>query len=332
MFLLGGCGGGGPDRYEQGLEKLEKQKYTEAIEAFQDAIQEGVKTTEAWRGIGISWTEQGIFDKAEEAFETALGLTEKSEKAARRDLFLYLVDSQYQQDDYQACIETCGRLLEEGKERDAYFLRGSAYLHLGEYKKADSDFGKATARSKEYGIYLDIYKVYQECELSADGEEYLESALELPSRNAADFYNRGRIYYYLSEYSQAEKSLEKALDKKDYRAGIYLGKVCLASGDVKKAKAAYEKCLDIEETKAAAYNGLAYCAMQEEDYEKALSYLEKGLKMKNPAEEQALLFNEIVLYEKKSDFASAKEKIAAYLEKYPADENAVRENYFLETR
>lgn len=42
---------------------------------------------QSWRGIGIAWTEQGIFDKAQEAFTTALGLTERSEKALKTDLY-----------------------------------------------------------------------------------------------------------------------------------------------------------------------------------------------------------------------------------------------------
>ena len=44
------------------------------------------------------------------------------------------------------------------------------------------------------------------------------------------------------------------------------------------------------------------------------------------------MFNEIVVYEKMSDFVTAKEKIKAYLEWYPTDAAAVKESYFLETR
>lgn len=112
------------------------------------------------------------------------------------------------------------------------------------------------------------------------------------------------------------------------RASIYLGKVYVASGDLKKAKSIYKESLETEEVQAEAYNGLAYCAMSEGDYDKALSYIKKGLKVDNPEVNQALLFNEIVVYEKKLDFASAKHRMSTYLEKYPADEAAVRENYF----
>ena len=38
------------------------------------------------------------------------------------------------------------------------------------------------------------------------------------------------------------------------------------------------------------------------------------------------------VYEKKLDFATAKEKAAEYVKNYPADEAGIRENNFLKTR
>ena len=56
------------------------------------------------------------------------------------------------------------------------------------------------------------------------------------------------------------------------------------------------------------------------------------LEVKDREVNQALLFNEIVVYERSRDFASAKEKMQQYLAQYPADAAAVKENYFLQTR
>ena len=72
--------------------------------------------------------------------KTALGLAGESGRALRKDLYLYLADAQYHQGDYQGCIDTCDSLLKIGKENDGYFLRGSAYLHLKEYNRADRRF------------------------------------------------------------------------------------------------------------------------------------------------------------------------------------------------
>ena len=73
--------------------------------------------------------------------------------------------------------------------------------------------------------------------------------------------------------------------------------------------------------------------MLQEDYAGALSYVEKeGLKEKDAQVQQALLFNEIVIYEEANGLYICKRKMQEYLELYPADKEAVRENYFLQTR
>lgn len=332
LCFLGGCKGSEPTAYEVGTEHLEKEKYTQAIENFQNAIQEGDHTVQSWRGIGIAWSGQGVFDKAEEAFITALGLTERSEKALKTDLYFYLADALYHQGKYEKCAETCSELLKQQKKKDAYFLRGSAYLRMDEYKKADSDFSRVVSGSENYEDYLDIYKIYKSCELNADGSTYLESALEIKAKSPEDYYNQGRVYYHLQEYEKAEKALKKAWEEEYILALVYLGKVYTEAQQPQEAASMYKKCLEQEGLKAEGYNGLAYCAMLQEDYAGALSYVEKGLKEKDAQVQQALLFNEIVIYEKQMDFTSAKEKMQEYLELYPADKEAVRENYFLQTR
>ena len=47
---------------------------------------------------------------------------------------------------------------------------------------------------------------------------------------------------------------------------------------------------------------------------------------------QDLLFNEIVAYEKKLDFQTAKAKAEAYVALYPSDEQGQKEYEFLSTR
>ena len=184
----------------------------------------------------------------------------------------------------------------------------------------------------DYEDYLDVYMVYRDCGLNADGSEYLEEALDIDPGNGEDYYHRGRIYYYLEDYKNAEEALKTSADKGYSTAQLYLGRVYLAAGDTQKAKENYEQCLDVKELTAGAYGGLAYCSVLEEDYDSALSYIQKGLEQDDQDENQALLFNQIVVYERMADYDTAKEKISQYLEQYPADEDAIRENYFLETR
>ena len=168
--------------------------------------------------------------------------------------------------------------------------------------------------------------------MKADGESYLEMALEIEGSDEQDHYDRGRVYYYLEEYDEAKKELTTSYNDGYKQAAIYLGKVYAEQGDTANARANYKESLSEQSLQAKAYNGMAYCDILDGDYDSALSNIQKGLDTGDQDEKQALLFNEIVAYEKKMDYASAKEKITAYLEAYPTDERAVKENYFLETR
>ena len=81
-----------------------------------------------------------------------------------------------------------------------------------------------------------------------------------------------------------------------------------------------------------AYNGMVLCDITDENYDSALENITKGLALSNDKGKQDLYFTESVVYEKKLDFATAKEKAAEYVKNYPADEAGIRENNFLKTR
>ena len=89
------------------------------------------------------------------------------------------------------------------------------------------------------------------------------------------------------------------------------------------------------------YNLMGVCAMQTEEYEAALEYIQSGLALaesadgeEQPSEEliREMKYNEIICYEKQSDWENARQKADEYLSEYPDDESVQREAEFLETR
>ena len=57
-----------------------------------------------------------------------------------------------------------------------------------------------------------------------------------------------------------------------------------------------------------------------------------GLELPGGEGKQELYFNEIIAYEKKLDFLSARDKCRTYVEMYPTDEEGAKELEFLNTR
>ena len=111
-----------------------------------------------------------------------------------------------------------------------------------------------------------------------------------------------------------------------------MGQIYLARNDYDNAKATYSQILKLNSQSRDAYNGLALCALASGKPDEALDYIAQGLGLEGEEGKQELYFNEIVAYEKKLDFLTARDKCRTYVEMYPTDEDGVKELKFLNTR
>ena len=328
-------GGASGDKTVQGIAALEAEEYQQAKELFEDAVRNNEEEMLAYRGLGISYMGLAQYDKAEQAFEAALDFTDDRQPENVQDLELYLATVEYRQGKYEETVDTCTDILEKAKEgsADAYFLRGAGYLHEGNTEDARADFDEATALSPEdYDLYLNIYECYREMNISGMGGDFLQAALNIQGEDLEHYYNRGRIYYYLGNYEEAQKQLIGPVEAKYEPAMNLIGKVYLELEDYEHARAVYEQMQQEFGAGADSYNGLALCAMYSGDYNTALSCIAQGLELSGTAGKQELYFNEIIIYEKMLDFDAAKEKAKEYVERYPSDEAGQKEWAFLSTR
>lgn len=335
--LLGGCAMGGVtgDKTTQGVQALESGDYTQAQQLFMEALQNGEQEMLAYRGLGLSCMGLAQYEDAEAAFTSALSAADDKMPENRLDLRLYLAAAQYRLAEYEKAVDTCTTLLEDASDgnEDAYYLRGASELHEGNTDDAKKDFDRAVALDPmDYDLYLNIYETYSQMNLSGVGGDYLQSALSIQGEELEDYYNRGRIYYYLGSYDQAQSQLIVPVEQKYEPAMDLIGQVYLAQGDYAHAKDIYSQMQTEFGESVGSYNGLALCAIADEDYDGALSYISQGLALDGTEGKQDLYFNEIVAYEKKLDFATAKTKAETYVASYPADEAGQKEWTFLSTR
>ncbi len=336
-FFAGGCAMGGAkgEKTIQGNDALEEGDYQKAQDLFEEAVSDGEQAFLAYRGLGIADMGLGDYESAKSAFVNALANTRSRMPKNTEDVQLYLATAEYRMQDYNDVINTCTDLLAESENgnSDAYFLRGTAYLAEDMTDDAADDFDAAIELAPEnYDLYLNIYDSYEKVNLSAVGAAYLQAALDLKGMDTEYYYNQGRVYYYLENYERAQEMLIGPVEE-GYEPAMYLiGKVYLALGDSVHALDIYEQIEERFGESAECCNGLAMCSIEQGDYDTALTYISQGLAMDEPDGEQELYFNEIVAYEKKLDFDTAKEKAEAYVEKYPSDEAGKQEWEFLSTR
>lgn len=94
----------------------------------------------------------------------------------------------------------------------------------------------------------------------------------------------------------------------------------------------YNNYLSKQGPNAEIYNELGLCEMAKKEYQNALVAFQAGKQIEGNSLMQTLCFNEIVAYEYLEDYQQAEVLMNAYLQNYPDDQTAIREQQFLSTR
>lgn len=185
----------------------------------------------------------------------------------------------------------------------------------------------------DYEMFLNIYQQYEAINQSAVGDQYLQQVLNNESTGLEDDYQKGSIYYYLGDYEKAATALARPVEAKKEDAMRLMGQVYLAQGDTQSAWVVYQQYKETFGETAESYNGIALCDIADGDYDTALQDIQQGLSLDvSDSSKRDLLYNEIVVYEKKMDFATAKQKAEEFMQLYPDDEAGQKEYDFLITR
>lgn len=339
-----------PDRSEYyrdyGFVLLERGKTEEALIQFDKGyldkdnkiVRENNKTI--LRGKGIAYIKLKEYEKAKECLEKALDITEVSE--LDRDILAYLGVCCKALGEYDQALEVYTSLIQAKKSNAAaYADRAEIYSILGETEKASSDYDTAIALDNtEFSYYFGKYNLYAEAAAAGDmdaaekAQEVLSAAYALKTTTSEDFYNLAIIHFLSGDYDVAAAEMEAAAEEGFLEAYFYLGTIYRQKEVWDKAYeyyCKYEEAVDSIHL-ASFYEGMADCYLQQQELDKALEMVEKGLALRDKSSQASFLYREVFLYEKKMDYAMAAEKAAAYLEIYPDDVTMKQELVFLETR
>ena len=313
LSLLAGCDNEKQQIFKEAEKDLEQGSYEYALDEFTTSVNNGVKPAVSYRGIGICQLRLGNYEDAITAFTSALG-EEKVSKSMARDLYLYRATARLQAGYLDDAMADCQVLAQNYEmDADAWFLTGKVALEMDGYDEAASDFEQAYGEDSSYDRAIQIYETYLDKDMEADGTRYLEAVLSTEAKGAEDLCSRGRIYYYMGDYTNAQKELTDASNQGSTEALLVLGMVYGAQSDYANARAMYQQYInqklddtsgDQTQTAAQGYNGLAVCDMAEGNYDSALENISSGISIASDDEMQSLLFNEIVAYEKKLDFST----------------------------
>lgn len=333
MTLLTGCGGENKKTYEQANTDLEQGNYDYALNEYQACISAGYKLSQSYRGSGIVKLRTGDYQGAIDDLTSALN-DEKTGRSDQKDILEYRAAAELKAELYDQAMADCQTLAEDySLNANDYYLTGCVALAMDSYDEASSNFSEAYGSDSTYEMAIQIYEAYLTQDMEADGTRYLEAALKTEAKTADDYCERGKVYYYMQDYDNARTELTTASEKDSTEAALILGMVYMAQGDTANARSFYQQYIDADgEDPAKGYNGLALCDIADGDYDSALQNISQGLGDATSDEMRDLLFNEIVVYEKKLDFSTALSKAQEYVQTFKDDEAAAKELTFLQSR
>lgn len=319
------------EHVDQGMQYVEENKYQDAIDSFEKALDKGEESRQAYRGLGIAYMGLARYEEAVDAFLLALDSSNGIIDSMDYDINYYLAAAYYKSGQLKESESTYDSIIDlESQDAIAYELRGKVRLEMGRYEEAMEDFDKAISlEPKDYDMLLEIYKVLENEGYGEAGRGYLERALEEDKKSMTKT-QQGMMYYFMGEYETARQILEKEKNT-GKQAVTYLGMTYEKLGDFNYACSLYNNYL-LTEPDAEIYNQLGLCKLQMEEYEAALTAFQEGMKQENCPCLQSLKFNEIVAYEYLGEFQKATVLMDSYLLTYPDDEEAKREQQFLKTR
>lgn len=288
----------------------------------------------AFRDIGISDMQKGDYDGAIVAFGSTLALCNGEITDTEIDICYYKAAALYAGGDIDGALETYQALIDYNeKDGNAYYLKGCLNLQRGDTDTALTDFSNAVKyNGNEFQLYIGIYENLTAYNMKEQGEEYLNKAFDIKGSSGENLAFRGKIYYLLGQYDNAEKELTAAIEKESKEANLYLAQVYEAQGNMEQAEIYYQAYTASGAADSVAMNALAEIEIEKGNYVAALDYVNQGLAMENVTNRAELLSNKIVACEYSGDFATAWEAVQEYIPLCPEDTTAQREYIFLKNR
>ena len=331
-LLLTGCNAD-PTALSQTFDAISAHDYATAVSLTDTATAGGGGDKAILRARGIALLAQGDHAKAADTFIQALRTSNGLVEQTDIDISYYLAVAQYKMGDLDNARSTMDAILAlRPKDDGAYFMRGKIELAQSDKEAALSDFDRTvTLAPSNYDRYVGIYEELCARGYESEASSYLEKAMSAGSKLSD--YNKGVLEYYLGSYTEARTDLENAKKSgNSENLTLYLGRTYEALGDTTYAMTLYEDYLRENSSAGRIYEQLSTCNLGKGDYDKALENIEAGLTLGNGEGDKGLKFNRVVAYEMLYDFDKAKKSMEEYLESYPDDEVALRENVFLSSR
>ena len=228
VIIFIACSPSEEELFNEGVARLEEQKFKEAVEYFDRLIAEYPQNTSAHNAKGVALFELEQWDQAIEAFNASIAIDSSSYKP-----FFNRGNAYFEKQEFtKAVIDYNYANGLDPQQVDIYYNRGLALLGMESYEDAIIDFDMALqANPNQSQVHFNKAKAQLGNNEPMGAMESLTNTINLDKRNAAAFYLLG-----ITELSAFEKqeegcaNLKMALSLGYNGAKDWMDKFCEVNG------------------------------------------------------------------------------------------------------
>lgn len=182
------------------------------------------------------------------------------------------------------------------------------------------DYYLLVQNSTNPAYYVKLSGLYKKLGKKIEAVNAISKAIEYESDNIWNYFDRGKLYFYMGEYELAKSDLMIAysMDKNHFFTNVFLGRICFINNETKDALKYYNNVLNMNPNYSPAYRDMSILYYVKGDIEKSLEFqirsfesesvkdqfiplllVETLLELDREAEARKILLN-LVKYEKNS--------------------------------
>ncbi len=236
-----------------------------------------LQEAEAWGellSLGVALGLRGHHDEALRCFDAVIkGMPEPPAEA-----YFNRGVAWYHKGEYDRAIQDYTKAIElKPDDAEAYYNRGLAWDELGDFDRAIQDFDRAIELKPDYAeAYNNRGNAWAHKGEYDRAIQDFDKAIELKPDDAEAYFNRGNAWAHKGEYDRAIQDFDKAIELKPDFAEAYnnRGNAWDELGEYDRAIQDYTKAIELKPDDAEAYNNRGVAWAHKGDYDRALEDFE----------------------------------------------------------
>ncbi len=264
------------------------EKYTQAIESYDAAIQLDPKNFYVWYNKGMSLAELKEFDEAIEAYNTAIEIDPNSPSAWINKGISFSLQKKHEE-----AIKAYDEAIKINKyEFSAWVNKGASFAELKRYNEAIEAYDKAIVINpneselwNNKGASLSDKGMYEEAINAFD------TAINLTPNNFNAWRNKGNTFFRMGRYTEAIESFNNAIELNHTNSPIWnsMGIAFAKLGKISHATNSYLSAINFNKNDILPYLNLIELQIINKKYMSANQAMKKALKI-NALKNEVIVF------------------------------------------